>query len=30
MDPSVVGSELSELMQDTIQNPIKLIYPGLK
>ena len=30
MDPSVVGSELSELMQDTFQNPIKLIYPGLK
>ncbi len=30
MDPSVVGSELSELMQDTVQNPIKLIYPGLK
>jgi len=26
----VVGSELSELMQDTFQNPIKLIYPGLK
>jgi hypothetical protein len=30
MDPSVVGSELSELMQDTFRNPIKLIYPGLK
>ena len=30
LDPSVVGSELSEWLQDTIQNPIKLIYPGLK
>jgi hypothetical protein len=30
MDPSVVGSELAELMRDTVQNPIKLIYPGLK
>ena len=30
MDPSVVGSELSNVMQDTFKNPIKLIYPGLK
>jgi hypothetical protein len=30
LDPSVVGSELADLMQDTIQNPIKLIYPGYK
>ena len=30
LDPSVVGSELSNIVQDTFQNPIKLVYPGLK
>ncbi len=30
LDPAVVGSKLAEWLQDTIKNPIKLIYPGLK
>ncbi|MDJ0816991.1 MAG: AsmA-like C-terminal domain-containing protein [Desulfobacterales bacterium] len=30
LDPAVVGSKLAEWLQDTIKNPNKLIYPGLK